>query len=314
MSAALRKPALVDAEFASVLLVEARPAGALLGLALGLGVLLSVAPWLWPRPVAAPRRGGAPILLGRVRDELALAGLARVPLTVVVITSVLIALLGGALVFGVFGVPALAAAAAALGAVLVPAAIRRRANAKRAEYRALWPDVVDHLLASVRAGRSLPEAIADLAGLGPAGVRSAFAEFAAGYARTGDFSGELDRVKHLLADPTADRLLEAVRMAREVGGTELPQVLRTLSSALREEGAIRAEVHARQSWLRNAARLGAAAPWLLLGVLATRPEAVQAYDSAAGAVVIAAGAAITVLAYRLMLAIGRLRAERRWFR
>lgn len=294
--------------------VSALPVSALLGISLGAGLLLVAAPWVWPR-AASTARGGAPsAALVRVHDELVLAGLARVPLAVVVTASVCTALLCGALALGLFAVPSLAAAAAVLGALFIPMMIRRRANDQRAEYRTLWPDVVDHLLASVRAGRSLPEALAELARRGPAGVRSAFASFADGYARTGDFAGELDRLKHLLADPTSDRLLEAVRMAREVGGTELPQVLRTLSGSLREEGAVRAEVHARQSWLRNAARLGSAAPWLLLAVLATRPEAIRAYDSAAGTAVIVGGLAVTVLAYRLMLGIGRLRPERRWFR
>ncbi|GAA2462747.1 hypothetical protein GCM10009857_30200 [Agromyces soli] len=287
---------------------------AVLGLVFAAGVLLILAPWIWPRPAASSRTGTPIALLVRIRDELVLAGLGRVPLVVALAASACTALLCGAVVLGVFGVPALAVAAAGLGLLLLPMTVRRRANVKRAEYRTVWPDVADHLLASVRAGRPLPESLAELARRGPSSLRGAFDSFAAGYARTGDFAGELEVLKHRLADPTADRLLEAVRMAREVGGTELPQVLRTLSSALREEGAVRAEVHARQSWLRNAARLGAAAPWLLLAVLATRPEAIRAYDSPAGALVIACGVVVTVLAYRLMLAIGRLRPERRWFR
>lgn len=294
--------------------IAALPLSAVLGLAFSAGVLLVLAPWFWPQPAVSARTGTAPVALARVRDELVLAGLGRVPLAIAVAASGCMALLCGAVALGLFGVPALAAAAAGLGLLLLPMSVRRRANARRLEYRAIWPDVVDHLLASVRAGRPLPDSLAELARRGPAGLRAAFTSFAEGYARTGDFGGELEALKHRLADPTADRLLEAVRMAREVGGTELPQVLRALSSALREEGAVRAEVHARQSWLRNAARLGAAAPWLLLAVLATRPEAIRAYDSPAGALVIGGGVVVTVLAYRLMLAIGRLRPERRWFR
>jgi tight adherence protein B len=73
-------------------------------------------------------------------------------------------------------------------------------------------------------------------------------------------------------------------------------------------------VVARQSWIRNAARLGVAAPWLLLVVLASRRETLVAYDSAAGAALIVVGAVITVVAYRAMIALGRLPEERRWFR
>lgn len=294
--------------------LDVLPLSAVLGLVFAAGVLLVLSPWIWPRPAASSRTGTPTALLAHIRDELVLAGLGRMPLVVALAASTCAALVCGAVALGVFGVPALAAAAAGLGFLLLPMTVRRRANVKRAEYRTVWPDVVDHLLASVRAGRPLPESLAELARRGPSSLRGAFDAFAAGYARTGDFAGELEVLKQRLADPTADRLLEALRMAREVGGTELPQVLRTLSSALREEGAVRAEVHARQSWLRNAARLGAAAPWLLLAVLATRPEAIRTYDSPGGALVIGSGVVVTVLAYRLMLAIGRLRPERRWFR
>ena len=103
-------------------------------------------------------------------------------------------------------------------------------------------------------------------------------------------------------------------MARDVGGSDLTVVLRSLAAYLREDIAIRAEVEARQSWIRNAAKLGVAAPWCILLLLATRPEAALAYNSAGGAVLIAGGAAISLLAYRAMLSLGRLPQERRWFR
>jgi tight adherence protein B len=103
-------------------------------------------------------------------------------------------------------------------------------------------------------------------------------------------------------------------MAREVGGSDVTAVLRGLAGYLREDAALRAEVVARQSWIRNAARLGVAAPWLLLLVLASRHETLVAYDSAAGTMLILAGVVVTFVAYRAMIALGRLPEERRWFR
>ena len=63
----------------------------------------------------------------------------------------------------------------------------------------------------------------------------------------------------------------------------------------------------------NAARLGVAAPWIVLVLLSTRPEAAQAYNSPTGIAVIVVGLALSVVAYRIMIAIGRLPEERRWF-
>ena len=75
--------------------------------------------------------------------------------------------------------------------------------------------------------------------------------------------------------------------------------------------AVRAEVEARQSWVVNAARLGVAAPWIILVLLSTRPEAALAYNTPAGSAVIAGGLVLSLLAYRIMIALGRLPEERR---
>ena len=76
---------------------------------------------------------------------------------------------------------------------------------------------------------------------------------------------------------------------------------------------LRAEVEARQSWIRAAAVLGAVAPWVILGLLALRPEAAAAYGSPQGIGLILGGAVVTVVAFRLMLRVGRLAEPRRWF-
>jgi tight adherence protein B len=283
----------------------------ILGGTLGLGLLLVLSPVLWPaRRNGASRRG----VTDAVRDELAVAGLGAVPLGVVVVVSVTLALVGGALAQAVFQIPVLTTIGVVLGGTLVPLLVRGRAVRRRAANRAVWPDVVDHLVASVRAGMSLPDSVGALGELGPAVTRTAFAEFEHDFRRTGNFSLCLDRLKAALADPIADRIVETLRMAREVGGSDVTAVLRGLAGYLREDAALRAEVVARQSWIRNAARLGVAAPWLLLLVLASRQETLVAYDSPAGTILILTGVLVTLVAYRAMVALGRLPEERRWFR
>jgi tight adherence protein B len=169
-------------------------------------------------------------------------------------------------------------------------------------------------VSSVRAGRPLPDAIAALAEQGPAALRDGFVLFERRWRETGTVGAALDAAKAHFADPTADRLLEILRMARQVGGTELPSVLRGLAAHLRQDLALRAEVEARQSWVTGAGKLGLAAPWLVLVLLATRPEAARAYGTPLGSLLIIAAAAVTLIAYRVMLALGRLPEDRRWFR
>ncbi|MGH3545099.1 MAG: type II secretion system F family protein [Mycobacteriales bacterium] len=204
-----------------------------------------------------------------------------------------------AVCFGVFG-------------LLAPvAAVRGMRNRRLRELRDVWPEVVDNLASAVRAGLSLPEAVAALSTRGPEPLRPAFTLFAADYRVTGRFTDSLNHLKDALADPVGDRVCEALRMAREVGGTDLGRLLRTLSTFLREDSRTRAELETRQGWTVNAARLAVAAPWVVLLLLATQSTTLSAYDSSAGRLLLAGGAVLSFVAYRIMLRIGQLPQERR---
>jgi tight adherence protein B len=146
---------------------------------------------------------------------------------------------------------------------------------------------------------------------GPAELRAAFGRFGAAYRATGRFDVCLDSLKDDLADPVGDRVCETVRVAREVGGSDLGTVLRTLSELLRAEARTRAELETRQGWVINAARLAVAAPWLVLLLLGTESSTLHAFDSPTGGLLLGIGAAVCVGAYRIMLRIGRLPEERR---
>ena len=126
---------------------------------------------------------------------------------------------------------------------------------------------------------SLPDAVASLADSAPAELRPAFAAFARDVAASGHFDSSAQQLKSALADPVADRIIETLRMARQVGGTELTPVLRALATSVRADATLRAEVESRQSWIRGAAVLGVAAPWVILALLAMRPEGAKAYGS-----------------------------------
>lgn len=217
-------------------------------------------------------------------------------------------------VLAVSGVPQIAVCFAAMSAWTPVAVVRGRARRRRERLRDLWPDVVDNLASGVRAGLSLPEALAQVAERGPDPLRPAFAAFARDYRTTGRFGESLDGLKARLADPVADRICEALRITREVGGSDLGRLLRSLSAFLREDARTRSELEARQSWTVYAARLAVAAPWLVLGLLATRPESVVAYHRPAGAVVLAVGAGASLIAYRAMVRIARLPEEARVLR
>lgn len=287
--------------------------GALLGLVFGCG--LACIWWsFWPRPEPSVRVSRRAVLLSGLHDDLVLSGIRGLGVPTLLALSAGAGL--GVLVLGaaLTRTPAIAVAFAVMAALAPVAYVRARARKRRAGLRDLWPDVVDHVASAVRAGLSLPEALVQLAERGPEDLRDAFAAFAYDYRASGHFSDSLDRLKERLADPVADRLIEALRIAREVGGTDLGRLLRALSAFLREDARSRAELEARQSWTVNAARLAMAAPWIVLLLMATRGTALEAYREPTGVLVLAIGAGACFLAYRIMLRIGRLPEEERVLR
>jgi tight adherence protein B len=104
---------------------------------------------------------------------------------------------------------------------------------------------------------------------------------------------------------------ESLRVARDVGGGDLGRLLRNLSGYLRDDARTRSELEARQAWTVNGARLAVAAPWVVLLLMSFQTEVIRRYASGAGVVVLAVGAGLCLVAYRLMMRIGRLPVERR---
>jgi len=277
--------------------------GVVVGLLLGAGLACVWWSW-WPvTAVAAGRTEGWAV---RVRDTLTQAEITGVTPGGLVAASGLVGLVVAAVAYLVVPVPAVSVCFGAFAVTAPWTLVRGRARRRLAATRELWPDVVDHLASGVRAGLSLPEAVAQLGDRGPTELRPPFRAFAEDYRATGRFADSLDALKDRLADPVADRIIEALRLTRDVGGTDLGRLLRTLSSFLRDDLRTRGEIEARQGWTVYAARLAVAAPWVVLAMLATRPQAISAYDSPAGAGVLLVGAACTVVAYRLMLRVARL--------
>lgn len=286
--------------------------GVLLGALLGAGLFLI---WwsAWPRE-ERERVHRESRVMRRLGDDLAQAGYRGIGPRLLLSACGIAFLLIFLTVTALTGVPAIALCFAVMAGWVPVAVVRVRARSRRAHLRDLWPDAVDNVTSAVRAGLALPEALAQLSVRGPEEMRPAFADFASDYRTTGRFNDCLDRLKTRLADPVGDRLVESLRIAREVGGSDLGSLLRTLSTFLREDARTRAELETRQSWTVNAARLAVAAPWLVLAMLSTRPESVQAYNTATGVLVLAGGAVATVVAYRVMVRIGRLPEEERVLR
>lgn len=280
--------------------------GALVGLGVGIGLLLVWSAFFLP---LAPRRSARHE--ARTAQLLARAGLRQVTVSAFVSLCLASGLMAGLVVQLVSGTPPVALAFALMAGYLPVQIVTGRARRRQREFADVWPEAVDNLASAVRAGLSLPEAVAALATRGPEPLRVAFEAFALDHQLSGRFGDCLDRLKDRLADPVGDRVVEGLRIAREVGGGELGRLLRNLSGYLRDDARTRSELESRQSWTINGARLAVAAPWLVLLFMSVQSDVIRRYASPGGVVVLAIGGAACLVAYRAMMRLGRLPVERR---
>ncbi len=272
----------------------------ILGASFALGILLIYWSISTPMPKRKERSRSKLAALG------ARAGLSESETNVFGVVLVAVPLVVFLLILGLTRAWPVALAVALAASSLAPAWLYARIERHADVVRKAWPDVVDSVLASIRAGVTLPESVVQLAHNGPEVTRPYFERFAREYRASGRFIDALEGVQCDLSDPGATRLFEVLKLAREVGGSELGHLLRDLSAVLRDDVRVRGELLARQSWTVNAARLAVAAPWVVLVMISTRLDAASAYTKPVGLLVLFGGGLACLIAYGLMRLIGRL--------
>lgn len=284
--------------------------GTVVSLVAGAG-LVSI--WLsfWEPPSRSVRHNRA---VERMRDRLNQAGMHDLSLLSFTTVCVLIGAVTWVITLALTTSLAISTAIAFLLSLSPLWYVSFAARRRRTELSALWPEAIDDLISAIRSGMALPEALASLGERGPEPLQKYFAEFSAHYRSTGRFDDCLDTLKHRIADADADRIIESLRITREVGGTDLTRLLATLSEFLRQDLHTRSELLARQSWTTAGARIATAAPWVVLGLLSTRKETAQAFDTPLGVTILGIGVVMSALAYVLMLRLGRLPEEERVLR
>lgn len=231
--------------------------GVILALAGAYGVFLLytalVFGWrgLSPRPAggrrASPRR--------LVHEWLAQAGLEDVRIREFLAVVAVLALVGGALAFTVFGGLLPAVAAAAFAAVAPVAWYRARRDDRRARAREAWPRMIEGIrLHTGSLGRSIPAALFEVGRHGPAELRPGFAAAEREWLISTDFSRAVAVLKDRLADPTADAACETLLVAHEIGGGGLDRRLAALVEDRTQDLQGRKDARAKQAAVRFARR------------------------------------------------------------
>ena len=191
--------------------------------------------------------------------------------------------------------------------------IKRKAEKERMALQGLWPEILDHIISGLQSGLSLAETLVILSGRGPEKTRSFFALFAQDLRSGMEFEKALTELKLRFSDGIADQVCEVLEFARVSGSRDTSLTLRTLSNFIRSDLAIRAEIEAKHSWVKNSAALAAVAPWILLLLLAAQPNTRNAYTNANGFMILNTGAVLTIVAYIWMERVGKISQTPRTF-
>ena len=192
--------------------------------------------------------------------------------------------------------------------------LRNKSLRKDAEMLKVWPEVTDHLISGIHAGLSLSEALVGLSVRGPEIIRPHFQEFRVELSKSGDFLLAIGNLKSRFDSHGSDQILEAILLAKSLGGSELLQIFRTLGDFLRQDLALRKEIEIKHGWIKNSAHLSAAAPWLLLLLLSSQPGTTEAFSQPGGMLILMIGLMLTGLAYLWMGRLGHLPEQPRVFK
>ncbi len=184
--------------------------------------------------------------------------------------------------------------------------LRNKRRREAAAMLQVWPEVTDHLISAIHSGLSLSEALAGLGIRGPELVRPYFLVFHQELLQSGDFVRTTEQLKARLSSHGSDHILEAMLLAKSLGGSELLQIFRTLGDFLRQDLALRKEIEIKHGWVRNSAHLSAAAPWLLLLLLSNQPGTTEAFAQPGGVAILLMGLLLTSVAYLWMGRLGQL--------
>ena len=192
--------------------------------------------------------------------------------------------------------------------------LRNKSMRTDAEMMKVWPEVIDHLISGIHSGLSLSEALAGLSTRGPEIIRPHFQEFRSELVNSGDFVQAIVNLKRRLNTHGSDQILEAILLAKSLGGSELLQIFRTLGDFLRQDLVLRKEIEIKHGWIKNSAHLSASAPWLLLLLLSSQPGTTAAFAEPGGVFILGLGLFLTGLAYVWMSKLGRLPVQPRVFK
>ncbi len=218
------------------------------------------------------------------------------------------------LALGLTAAPLVALVVGLLAAAVPFATNAARAARRRAAVAARWPDLLASVRSHLASGSALPDAF--VASAVRAGPELAAAGRHVEEARLAGrpFPDALTDLRERFADPVADRILITLAESHLAGGRRVGTILASLATSVADELRLRKAHEAALTQQRLTATVALVAPWALLVLtVTTNPQAADAYRTASGTLVVAAGAAATAGGYLLARRAARLSKPPRLF-
>lgn len=186
-----------------------------------------------------------------------------------------------------------------------------RASMRSAEITELWPAVLESLESAAASGMSLTEAIRELAESHNFALAKEFSKTLQLLESGVAFDGAIKALGDSLGLPATDLTVEILRQVQSSGGEGLIPALRAQAANAREHELVVGEVQAKQGWVIGTAKLAVAAPWLVVALVAIRPENAALYQTPMGTTIMLFGLIASAFAFRLVSILGTVRLERR---
>lgn len=241
-------------------------------------------------------------------DRLSLAGVAMSPRRFRLIFGAL-AVVAGVAALALTGSRTLAEVAGAAVALAGPRlAATVLIELRRAKFLLKFPDAIDLMIRSLRAGLPVDEAIVAVASEGGDAVAPEFRRVRDRLAVGQSLEDSLWASARRLAIPDFDFFIICLTVQRETGG-KLTETLANLSDILRRRLHMRLKVKAMSAQARTSAGIIGSLPFLLCAALyATNPAYIGGlFEDPRGQLIVAAGLASELLGILVMIRMARFR-------
>jgi tight adherence protein B len=174
-----------------------------------------------------------------------------------------------------------------------------------------WAADLEMLASAMGAGLSNSESISLLSQRSSDSWRGAFELLNQKFEQRSNISVALAETKHAVADFRFDLLAELMVANNQLGGSGLVDSISRSAAGARLRAAANEDVQTRLRAVLAVTRLGVASPWLMALLLSTRRENLDAFVTGSGPLVIAFGATLTLVAWRIVVVIAKLPAPLR---